>query len=220
MDGEPTDRPAPSGAHSPGIDSPEALRALYGEPSERALRKELRFLDRHCQSFIALSPFVVLATVGGDGRLDCSPRGDGPGFVQVLDERTLLIPDRRGNNRVDSLSNIVEHPRIGLLFMVPGMNETLRVNGRATITRSRRRLEPLAVNGRVPRAGVLVEVEEAFLQCAKALVRSRLWEPESRIDRRRFPSMGRMLSDQIEGLDAEAFDEEARRLAGTGEGLY
>jgi len=191
------------------VENPSQLRDIYGPPSERALKKEMSKLDRHCRNFIALSPFLTLATCGADGRLDCSPRGDHPGFVAVLDDETLLIPDRRGNNRVDSLANIVAHPRIGILFMVPGMNETLRVNGRARVVDDPALLEPLAVNGKVPRTGVLVEVEEVFLQCAKALVRSHLWDPGSRIERSSFASMGQMLADQIDGVDAEVFDREA-----------
>ena len=191
------------------IDDVTTLRSIYGSPSERAVKKEMTALDVHCRNFIALSPFLTMATCGADGRLDCSPRGDAPGFVQVLNERTLLIPDRRGNNRVDSLSNIVEQGGIGLLFMVPGMNETLRVNGRARIVTDDALLEPLAVKGRAPRSGILVDVDEAFLQCAKALVRSHLWDPAQQIDRSSFASMGQMLADQIEGMDGEAFDQEA-----------
>ena len=114
------------------IDTVEELRSSYGEPSERAARKTLDRLDRHCRRFIELSPFVVLATAGADGRVDCSPRGDPPGFVEILDDRTVLLPDRPGNNRVDSLGNVLENPHVGLLFMIPGVDETLRLNGRAT----------------------------------------------------------------------------------------
>ena len=193
---------------SRNINDLSSLRALYGEPSERAVKKELSALDEHCRNFIAISPFLTMATCGSDGRLDCSPRGDAPGFVEVVDAHTLLIPDRRGNNRVDSLGNIVEHGRIGLLFMVPGMNETLRVNGRARVVTDPTLLEPLEVKGKAPRSGILVEVEEAFLQCAKALMRSHLWNSDSQINRKSFASMGQMLADQIEGLDGEAFDRD------------
>jgi len=146
------------------IETAEDLRSRYGEPSENAVRKSLDRLDRHCRRFIALSPFVVLATSGADGRADCSPRGDPPGFVAVLDDRTVLLPDRRGNNRTDSLRNILENPHVGLLFMIPGANETLRLNGRATLTTDPKRLEPLAVRGRAPRSGLLIEAEDVFLQ--------------------------------------------------------
>ena len=193
------------------IDTVEELRSSYGEPSERAVRKSLDRLDRHCRRFIELSPFVVLATAGADGRVDCSPRGDPAGFVAVLDDRTVLLPDRLGNNRVDSLSNVLENPHVGLLFLIPGVDETLRLNGRATLTTDPARLEPLAVKGRAPRSGLLVEVEEVFLQCTKALVRARLWAEESRVDRKAaLPSFGQMLADHIGLPDGEAVDRELR----------
>lgn len=191
------------------IETASQLRERYGPPSERSVKKEMQALDRHCRNFIAISPFLTLATCGADGHLDCSPRGDGPGFVAVLDERTLLIPDRRGNNRVDSLSNIVEHPKVGILFMVPGMNETLRINGRAKIIEDPALLEPLSVKGKAPRTGIMVEVDTCFLQCSKALVRSHLWDREAQIERSSFATMGQMLADQIDGIDGEEFDKEA-----------
>ena len=193
------------------IETAEDLRSRYGEPSENAVRKSLDRLDRHCRRFIELSPFVVLATSGADGRADCSPRGDPPGFVAVLDDRTILLPDRRGNNRTDSLRNVLENPHVGLLFMIPGANETLRLNGRATLTTDPERLAPLAVNGRAPRSGLLIEVEEVFLQCTKALVRSRLWADESRVDRKTaLPSFGQMLADHTGRSDGEAIDRRLR----------
>ena len=193
------------------IETAEDLRSRYGEPSTNAVRKSLDRLDRHCRRFIELSPFVVLATSGADGRADCSPRGDPPGFVAVLDDRTVLLPDRRGNNRTDSLRNILENPHVGLLFMIPGANETLRLNGRATLTADPVRLEPLAVNGRAPRSGLLIEVEEVFLQCTKALVRSRLWADESRVERKTaLPSFGQMLADHTGQSDGEAIDRRIR----------
>ena len=193
------------------IETVEELRSSYGEPSERAVRKALDRLDRHCRRFIALSPFVVLASAGADGRVDCSPRGDPAGFVAVLDDRTILLPDRRGNNRADSLTNVLENPHVGMLFMIPGVDETLRLNGRAKLTTDPARLEPLAVNGRVPRSGLVVEVEEVFLQCTKALVRSRLWADETRVDRKSaLPSFGKMLADHIGESDGEKVDREIR----------
>lgn len=196
------------------IQDHESLRAYYGEPNDRAARKQLSRLDVHCRNFIAASPFLALSSAGADGSCDCSPKGDGPGFVSVLDDETLLIPDRPGNNRVDTFSNIVENPHVGLLFFVPGMSEMLRVNGRAVITTDAALLDPLSVNGKPPKSGLLVTVEEAYLHCAKALIRSDLWNPEKHIDRKTFPSMGRMLADQIEGLDpveAEKFTEASIR---------
>ena len=193
------------------IETVEELRSSYGEPSERAVKKSLDRLDRHCRQFIELSPFVVLASAGADGRVDCSPRGDPAGFVAVLDDRTILLPDRRGNNRTDSLSNVLENPYVGMLFLIPGVDETLRLNGRATVTTEPARLEPLAVNGRVPRSGLVVEVEEVFLQCTKALVRSRLWADETRVDRKAvLPSFGQMLADHIGEADGERVDREIR----------
>ena len=185
------------------ITDKQSLREFYGEPGERAVKKEMRKLDKHCRAVIAASPFCVLSTAGADGRADASPKGDLPGFVNVLDDTTLIMPDRPGNNRVDSLQNILENPHVGMLFLVPGMCETLRVNGRARITTETELLAPLAVQGKAPKAALMVEIEEVFLHCAKSLIRSRLWEPETRIDRASMPSMGRMLADQIEGLDPE-----------------
>ena len=193
------------------IETVEELRSSYGEPSERAVKKSLDRLDRHCRRFIELSPFVVIASSGADGRADCSPRGDAAGFVAVLDDRTVLLPDRRGNNRADSLSNVLENPYVGLLFMIPGADETLRLNGRAALTTDPILLDPLAVNGRAPRSGLVVEVEEVFLQCTKALVRAKLWANESRVDRKAaLPSFGQMLADHVGLPDGEAVDRELR----------
>ena len=193
------------------IETVEALRSAYGAPSERAVKKSLDRLDRHCRRFIELSPFVVLASAGADGRVDCSPRGDPAGFVAILDDRTVLLPDRRGNNRADSLTNVLENPRVGMLFLIPGVDETLRLNGRAKLTTDPACLDPLAVNGRAPRSGLLVEVEEVFLQCTKALVRSRLWADETRVDRKAaLPSFGQMLADHVGEADGKAVDRELR----------
>ena len=183
-----------------------ALREHYPEPSEPARKKTLARLDQYCRQFIALSPFLCLGT-GGDGGLDVSPRGDPPGFVHVLDDTTLLIPDRPGNNRLDSLSNVVASAQVGLLFMIPGVNETLRVNGTARVTTDPALLAPLEINGKVPASALVVDVREAFLHCAKALVRSKLWGEEYKVDRRTLPSLGKMLADQLKsGLTAEAVD--------------
>lgn len=186
------------------IDEACALHDLYGEPLERAVKKELHYLDRHCKAFIALSPFVVIASAAADGACDASPRGDSPGFVAVLDDSRLLIPDRAGNNRVDTLENVVGNPHVGLLFLVPGMNETLRVNGTAQVSTDVELLTPLAVNGKLPRSGLLVTVEQAYLQCGKAMIRSDLWNPEKRIERSSFPTLGKILADQIGAADVVA----------------
>jgi PPOX class probable FMN-dependent enzyme len=196
------------------IAEPGALRAHMGPVNPLAERKVLDRLDGHCRDFIALSPFLVLATSDGEGRADASPRGDAPGFVEVVDERTLFIPDRRGNNRVDSFGNVLASPGVGLIFMVPGIAETLRVNGRARLTRDAALLEPATVQERTPTLGLLVSVEEAFFHCGKALIRSKLWDPASRVERSRFPSLGRIMADQTKAVgvaEAEANLEEAYR---------
>jgi uncharacterized protein len=177
------------------------LRALYGEPSELAARKAIPRLDRHCRRFIELSPFLVMATSDADGRCDASPKGDAPGFVQVPDERTILIPDRVGNNRVDSLQNILANPRIGLIFFLPGYQETLRVNGRAEISTDPTLLDATAHAGKPPKSVIVVTVEEAYMHCGKALIRSQLWDPARHLEKGAFPSLARVLADQINGVD-------------------
>ena len=184
------------------------LRTVYRPPAPRAAQKVLGHLDIHCRNFIALSPFCVLSSSDGNGQADASPRGDPPGFVKVLDDRTLLLPDRPGNNQVDSLQNIVENPGVGLLFFIPGMNETLRVKGRAEITTDPALLEPLTVGSRPPLSGLKVTVEEAFLHCGRALIRGRLWDSDAQIDRSSYPSYGQVLADQIAGADAQEIDDD------------
>lgn len=180
------------------VTSCEELVSIAGTPSAIAIKKELKTLDEHMRRFIAHAPFVVISTHGADGRCDASPRGDAPGFVQVIDDRTLLIPDRPGNRRVDSFRNIVETGRIGLLFLVPGFGETLRVNGRAAIIRDEVWLTLLSAQGKRPLLAVAVEVEECYLQCAKALLRSKLWESHDRPTLPSLPCAGEMLSDQVQ----------------------
>jgi len=175
-----------------------ALRALYGEPSEPAIAKEVDFVHPHYRAMIEASPFVVVATCGPDG-LDVSPRGDPAGFVVVEDARTLLIPDRRGNNRTDSLTNLIDDPRIALLFLIPGVGETLRVNGRADISVDPALLERFPAQGKLPRSVVVVHVERVYFQCPKALVRSDLWNPEKHVERRSLPSSGTILGDITRG---------------------
>ena len=177
-----------------------ALRAHYGTVHPLAVRKILPRLDQHCRAFIALSPFCVLASSDGAGGVDASPRGDAPGFVAVLDDSTLLLPDRPGNNRVDSYGNIVAHPGVGLLFFVPGINETLRVNGNARVTTDAERLGKLAAQGKVPAAGLLIAVTEAFFHCGKALMRSHLWDASSQVERSAFPTLGKIMADQTRAM--------------------
>jgi hypothetical protein len=173
------------------------LGSIYGEPSERAVLKQLDHIDKHCRAFIELSPFLVIGTMGGDGLGDVSPRGDAPGFVFVKDKNTIFIPDRLGNNRTDTLSNIIDNKGIGVLFLVPGMNETLRVNGFGTIILDEEILGNLSAQGKPPKSALKIEVKEAYLQCAKALIRSKLWKENYKIERDNFPTLGEIITDQI-----------------------
>ncbi|MBL4598521.1 MAG: pyridoxamine 5'-phosphate oxidase family protein [Rhizobiaceae bacterium] len=179
------------------IETAEALRAHFGPASVLALKKQMRGLDKHARHFISLSPFLCIATSVKNGLADNTPRGDAPGFVAVLDDETLLIPERPGNNRLDTLSNLIENPAIGLLFMLPLIRETYRVNGTATIIVDDPRLEDLAVNGRVPAAGILVKISECYFHCGKALLRSHLWNPDTWIDKSDFPTLGEIMADQL-----------------------
>ena len=183
------------------------MRDVYKPPAPRAAQKVLDHLDVHCRNFIALSPLCVLSSANAKGQADASPRGDPPGFVKVLDNKTLLLPDRPGNNQVDSLQNIVENPGVGLLFFVPGMNETLRVKGKAEIVTDEEELESMTVKGRPPVSGLRITVEEAFLHCGRALIRSRVWDPDVQIVRSDYPTYGQALADQIAGADAKEIDD-------------
>ncbi|MBU4507801.1 MAG: pyridoxamine 5'-phosphate oxidase family protein [Gammaproteobacteria bacterium] len=175
----------------------EALRALYDPVRERSAKKELPQLDVHATRFIGFSPMVVLSSAGANGALDASPRGGEPGFVIVLNPQTLLIPDAPGNNRLDTLENIVQTGQIGLLFLVPGMDETLRVNGRALLTTDEADRERCTDARRVPKLVIRVAVQASYLHCAKALMRSSLWDASRQVERSVMPSMGEMLRDQI-----------------------
>jgi uncharacterized protein len=188
------------------------LRARFAAPGRLAILKQLDRLDHNCRRFIALSPFLCLASARPDGLADNSPRGDAPGFVQVLDERTLLIPDRPGNNRLDSMANILHNPNVGLLFFIPGVTETLRVNGRARLTGSPELLARFEVRGRAPKAAIVVEVVEAFLHCSKALIRSRLWEDDAKVDRQALPTLGRMIAEAVDGRAAQETVAEYDRI--------
>jgi len=198
------------------IADPAALRAHFGTIHPLAVRKVLSRLDDHCRAFIALSPFLVLATTDGDGHVDASPRGDAPGFVAIPDDTHLLLPDRPGNNRADSYGNVLANPGVGLLFFVPGIDETLRVNGRATVTTDAALLAPLAVGAKTPRTGLLITVVEAFFHCGKALMRSHLWDLSRQVPRRAFPSLGHIMADQTATMavePAEALVEEGYRTS-------
>lgn len=184
------------------------LEALYGEPVPSSLTKEIDHLTPLHQEYVSASPFVLIATSGAGG-LDCSPRGDPAGFVRVPDERTLLLPDRRGNNRIDSLSNLLVDARLALLFLIPGCNETLRVNGHGRLSRSPALCEALAMDGRAPASVLVVRVSSVYFQCGRAVMRSALWDATSRIDRRQLPSVGTVLGTLSQGrIDGGAYDAE------------
>ncbi len=179
------------------IDSNEKLRGLYLPAKERSVKKQLPHLDKHCLRFLALSPFVVLSSGSAEGRYDASPRGGEPGFVKAPDSATLLIPDAPGNNRLDTLENIIATGRVGLLFLIPGVDETLRVNGRARLADENSVLEAFKNEKRAPKLIIEVKVEDVYLHCAKALMRSKLWDASLQVERSVLPTMGQMLADQI-----------------------
>lgn len=193
------------------IETSEQLRTLYSTPSERAQRKQLGTLDDHCRRFVALSPFVVLASSGPDGA-DATPRGGPKGFVHVADARTLLLPDWPGNNRLDSLTNILTNPDVGLLFLIPGVDETLRVNGSAEVRTDATLRERFCMDGRLPTTVLVISVHEAFLHCAKAFMWSRLWDENAKLERTALPTLGEMLKAQLSlPEEAEAQETMARR---------
>jgi PPOX class probable FMN-dependent enzyme len=188
--------------------SVEELESLYGLPKGNAVLKEITYLNAHYRAFIEASPFVVLAS-SGPGGLDCSPKGDAPGFVRVLDERRLALPDRLGNNRIDNLRNIIVDPRVALLFMIPGIGETLRINGRAVVSTEAELVASFAVEGKRPRSVIVVTVEAAYVHCSKAMIRSKLWDASRHLERSQLPSLGEMLALITKGaVDAKAYDKE------------
>jgi PPOX class probable FMN-dependent enzyme len=184
------------------------LEAIYGRPLEAATVKEVNWITPHYRAYIEASPYAALATSGPEG-LDCSPRGDRPGFVRVHDEKTLMLPDRRGNNRIDSLRNIVRDPKVALLFMIPGVGNTLRVNGRAHLSVAPDLLESFAVEEKAPRSVTVIEVDAVYFQCARALVRSELWNPARHVDPKSLPSAGQILAALSgERVGGETYDRE------------
>jgi PPOX class probable FMN-dependent enzyme len=198
------------------VTSIEQLERIYGEPYGPSLAKEADRITAHYRAFIEAAPFFALASGGPDG-FDCSPRGDAPGFVRVADEKTLLVPDRQGNNRIDTLRNILRDPRVALLFLIPGCGETIRVNGRAAISIDPELAQSFAVNGKAPRAVIIVTVDRIYYQCAKAIVRSKLWDASRHVDRQSLPSAGTILAELTGGkLGGEAHDRAApERLKAT-----
>lgn len=190
----------------PTITTLAQLEAIYGQPGETSLAKEVDHITPHYRTLIEASPFAVLATSGPEG-LDCSPRGDLRGFVRIHDDRTLMLPDRRGNNRVDSLRNIVRDPRVALLFLIPGSGTTLRVNGRAHLTTDENVLAAFAVDGKPPRSVIVIETQAVYFQCARALIRSDLWNPERHVDAAALPTPGQILGDLTQNrVGGEPYD--------------
>lgn len=189
------------------VSTREELRSRYKEPMDAAIRKELRILDAHSRNFIARSPFVLIGTSDGEGNADVTPKGDKPGFVKVLDDTTLAIPDRPGNNRLDTLENLLVNPAIGLLFLIPGMNETLRVNGEARTTFDEGLRNEMAVEGKPPISVTVVKASAIYMHCAKAFLRSNLWAPEHWRPRAEMPTFGQILKDQI-ALEGTAEDSD------------
>ena len=197
-----------NGAAAHHITSIEELDRRYGDPSPASIFKEIDYINDHSRARIEAAPFMAIASAGPEG-LDCTPRGDAPGFVRVADARTLMIPDRRGNNRVDTLRNIVHDPRVGLLFLIPGIGETLRVNGRAAISVEPKLLESFAVDGKLPRSVLVVTVERVYFQCSKAIVRSKLWDASRHLPRSALPSTGTIIANLSKGaIDGETYDRE------------
>ena len=190
------------------ITSEEELKALYGTPSEAAIVKEVPRLTAEYRALIEAAPFATLATIGPNGP-DCSPRGDRPGFVRMVDEATLMLPDRRGNNRMDSLRNVLHDPRAALLFLIPGLGITLRVNGQAHLTTDPALLASFAEEGKEPRSVLVLEITTVFFQCARAVMRARLWDPAAQADPRALPSAGKILAGVTQGrIDSETYDTE------------
>jgi uncharacterized protein len=197
------------------VTSKEELRALLGHPNERAVKKQQSTLDDHCRDFIARSPFLLLATTSATGACDVSPKGDAPGFVKVLDEKTIAIPDRRGNKRLDGMLNILDNPHAGTIFLIPGAGETLRVNGTAKIVQDEALLEQMAVQGQRPQVAIVISVEECFLHCPKAFLRSDLWNPKHYVEPGELPTIARVVTDQIRPPGIS--DEEHARHIGESE---
>ena len=191
------------------ITTVEQLEALYGPRNPASVVKEIDRLNPSYRKLIEAAPFVAIATGAPDG-LDCSPKGDAPGFVRILDDKTLAIPDRPGNNRIDGFRNILQDPRIALLFLIPGIGETFRVNGRASISVDPELMQSFAVNGKLPRSVLIVHIETAFFHCSKAVVRAKLWDEKAKIDRTSLPSTGTIVAELSQGtLGGETYDREA-----------
>lgn len=188
------------------IETLEQLRTVYAQPSELVMKKSIPQLEKHCRRIISLSPMVMVGTSDANGGQDVTPRGGEPGWVHVIDDKTIALPDWPGNNRLDTLRNLLERPNVGLLFLVPGLDETLRINGRVEIRTDEALCRPFETRGKLPKAVLLVTIDEAYLHCAKAFMRSKLWEPGARIDRSTLPSINEMIKDQL-SLDGPALPQ-------------
>lgn len=195
-----------------GITSVEKLRDLYGEPMGLAVKKEMSNLDRYSLHFLEMSAFSILATSDASGQLDCSPRGDYPGFIQHLDDFTIALPDRPGNNRLDSLCNIVENPNVGILALIPGFKECLRINGTAKIVTNSDLLSRFEYKGKLPKSVIVVSIKAVYFHCAKAITRAQLWEPESWFDRDNMPGFGQILMSQIDPSTSAADVQKVEEL--------
>ena len=197
----------PDDARPQTVTDAATLKDIVGEPKPEIANKEMPALDKHTRHFLSLCPFLCISTADAEGNQDISPRGDPAGFVRVLDDKTVLIPDRKGNRRVDTMRNILENPNVGLLLFLPGVEEVLRINGKATITEDPALLADSAVNGSVPMLGIVVEIDDVFFHCAKAVIRSKLWDSETPIARSEFPTYGEIVRDQrAPAQDAEAIN--------------
>jgi PPOX class probable FMN-dependent enzyme len=192
------------------ITDEEALRRLFPGQTPLAIHKVQGSLDKHAQAFIRRSPFLCIGTQSRDGRADVSPRGDPVGFVRILDQHTLAVPDRPGNNRLDSLANIIANPSVGLLFIIPGFDDTLRVNGQASLVTDPELLDSMRIKDRIPTLAIVIKVREVFLHCAKAFRRSQLWNPDHFQDRAEMPSLSKIILDQTTGTPSD--DDEMRKI--------
>jgi len=216
----PLPEPSTPAADAGTIRDEAQLRAVLGMPTDLVRAKVRDRLDHLTRQFVERSPFLLLATSAEDGSCDVSPRGDPPGFVRILDERTLLLPERPGNRLADSLRNVLSNDRVGLLFVIPGVGDTLRVNGRATLVTDEELLAPSAVEGKVPRVGFLIEVDEVFTHCSKAFLRSALWDPSRYVERSELPSSGEIHRSRDPSFDAGAYDAERAGRYARREGFY
>jgi PPOX class probable FMN-dependent enzyme len=210
-------QPVTTASFTDVITEESELREIFGWPTELALNKQISLLDQHCRDIIAKSPFILLGTSDPSGRCDVSPKGDYPGFVRVLDDKTVAIPDLPGNNRLDTLTNIIRNPQVGLIFMIPGMNETLRINGRVRLVRDPDLLESMSYQNKLPKLAIVVDIQEVFTHCPKAFIRSKLWSEEYRIDRSELPSFAVILRDHvgIVDCDVEQFQLEIDHISET-----